>query len=157
MIALLLALQTAASPAAPAPTPAPAAAPFPLLAPIGKQALPASGCAAFLWSLAGDRALVAMVVAEPPRIRLAIDGTAPADLALSSGEGTASFGFAPTGVYTAGDVTVTLAMTVPARSDLPSGAVVPQSTLTVERPGKDILVLPVAGMIGCGGSGEGRN
>ena len=154
MIALLLTLQAVvAVPSGgavlPAPAPAPTPVAAPALGPIGRQALPASGCAAYLWSSAGDRTLVAMAVATPPQIRLALDGAAPADLALASGEGAPSYGLAPTGTYRSGDVTATLALTVATRGDLRGGAVVQQGTLTVERPGRDALVVPVAGLIGC--------
>lgn len=142
MIAMILALQAAPS-TAPVPITAPA------LGAIGQQALPAAGCAAFLWSSAGDRTLVAMATANPAHIRLAIDGAAPADLQWTSGEGSASFGFAGRGTYKAGDTSATLDMTVTARADLTAGAVVPQGVLTVERPGRDTLVLPVAGLVGC--------
>ena len=146
MIGLLLALQLA--------TPAPAAGaalPPPTLGPIGRQALPASGCAAFLWSAAGDRTLVAMAVASPAHLRLAIDGAPPADLPLASAEGVPTLGFGQVGAYKAGDVTATLAMTVVTRADLNAGAVVSQGTLTLDRPGRDSAVLPVAGLVGCAG------
>lgn len=147
MIALLLALQTAALPPV---APALAAPLLPVLGPIGPQALPAGGCAAFLWSSGEHPALVAMAVANPARLRLALDGAGPTDLALTgAGEGTPSFGFAPIGAYVASDVTATLAMTIATQNDLTAGAVA-QGSLTVERPGKDVLVLPVAGLIGCG-------
>ena len=35
------------------------------------------------------------------------------------------------------------------RKDLAQGAVVPAATLRLDRPGKDSVVLPVAGIIGC--------
>ena len=140
MIPLLLALQVAAA------TPAP---PAPVLGPIGKQALPASGCAAFLWSLAGDRTLVAMAAATPPRIRLALDGKPPADFAWASEDGVPLLGLAPVTTYKAGDVTVTLALTIATRPDLAAGGLVSQGTLTVERPSRDSVVLPVAGLVGC--------
>jgi len=138
MIALLLALQ--AVPTTP-----------PVLGPIGQQALPASGCAAYLWSLAGDRTLVAMASATPARIRVAVDGSPPADLAWASGEGMPALGLAPVSTYKAADVTVTLALTITTRPDLKAGAVVSQGTLTVERPNRDTLVLPVGGLVGCAG------
>lgn len=144
MIALLLALQ-ASAPASPAGAPAA----VPVLGAIGPQALPAKGCAAFLWSAAGDRTLVAMAVADPAHIRLAIDGAPPADLALAGVEGSVSLGFAPTGTYKAGNVTATLALTITTRPDLTAGAMVSQGTLSVELQGRDTVVLPVAGLVGC--------
>ena len=146
MIAMLLALQGPAAVVAPAP--APSSQP-PVLGGIGQQSLPASGCAAFLWSSAGDRTLVAMATATPAGLRLAIDGRPPVDLVLTSGEGATSFGFPGSATYKAGEVTATLAMTISNRSDLAAGAVVPEGALTVELPGRDTVVQPVAGLIGC--------
>lgn len=146
MIALLLALQTAA------PAVAATSSAAPVLGAIGEQTLPASGCAAFLWSAAGDRTLVAMATAAPAQLRLAIDGATPADLARTGGEGTPSLGFTGKAAYQAGDTAVTLDMTVAIRPDLSAGAAVPQGVLTVVRPGRDTLLLPVAGLIGCASS-----
>ena len=42
-----------------------------------------------------------------------------------------------------------LDMAVETRADLTGGAVVPAATLRVERPGRDAVVVPVAGLIGC--------
>ena len=143
MIALLFALQV--TPLAP-PS---AAAPAPLLGAIDRQELPATGCAVFLWSSAGDRKLVAMATATPARIRLSPFGGPVTDLAWVSGEGTASFGFARSATYKAGETTVTLSLTVTARADLSAGAAVPQGALMLEVPGRDAVVVPVAGLIGC--------
>jgi hypothetical protein len=136
MIAWLLLLQ--AVPAAP-----------PVLGAIGAQAMPASGCAAFLWSSAGDRTLVAMATANPARIRIALDGAAPVDIGWSGGEGVPTLGLMPVNIYKAGDVTVTLTLTITTRPDLKAGALVSQGTIGVERPGKDSVIAPVAGLVGC--------
>ncbi len=40
-------------------------------------------------------------------------------------------------------------MTITTRGDLKDGAAIPEATLRIERTGKDGLVLPVAGLIGC--------
>lgn len=138
MIALLLALAQTA-PASVAGTP---------LSAIGRQDLPAKGCSAYLWSLGTERALVAMAVADPAQLRLAIDGT-PKDYARSLQSGEGGFGFAGVTTYRGGDVTATLDLTVATRADLTKGASIPQATLRIERPGRDVVVVPVGGLIGC--------
>ena len=70
MIAPLLALALQA--AAPAVPPIVSAA-SPLLGPIGQQALPAKGCAAYLWSTA-DRQLVAMASVDRATLRVSVGG-----------------------------------------------------------------------------------
>lgn len=128
-------------------TPAPAITGLPLGA-IGKQALPAKGCAAYLWSAGTINALVAMAVADPAQLRLAIDGKI-ADYARTSQTGDGGFGFAAVGEYRGGDVTATLDMTVVPRANLSNGAAVTGGTLRIDRPGKDSLILPIAGLVGC--------
>lgn len=132
MIALLLMLQDA-----------------PALGALGRQALPAKGCAAYLWDNAPQRRLVAMATADPAQLRLRVDGRT-VDVARSGQQGTAGYGFAGVTEYRGGDVTAVLDMTVETRGDLAGGGVVPAATLRVERPGRDVLVAPVAGLIGCG-------
>ena len=148
MIALLFAAAVqAVTPAAGAATQAPSTAGTPQLGAIGKQAMPAKGCAAFLWS-PGDRTLVAMAVADTARLRIAIDGK-PVDYARTDEAGPGGFGFAGVTTYRGGDLTIALDMTVAARDDLASGAMVPAATLRIDRTGRDTVVLPVAGLIGC--------
>lgn len=120
----------------------------PVLGPIGRQTLPPKGCAAYLWNNGPKRQLVAMATAEPGVIRLRLDGKT-VDVARAGQEGAAGFGFAGVTEYRGADVTAVLDMTVQAREDLAAGAVVPVATLRVERPGRDVLVTPVAGLIGC--------
>jgi hypothetical protein len=115
---------------------------------IPRQALPTHGCAAFLWSVGATRALVAMASADPATLRLSIEGTLT-DLPRDTQLGTAGFGFAETNVYRAGTTTATLVMNVKTRADLKDGAAVSDATLRLDREGKDSVVLPVAGMIGC--------
>lgn len=136
MILALLLAQTAPVPATGIP-----------LSAIGQQALPATGCAAYLWNI-GDRSLVAMAVAEPAQVRLAIDGKV-ADYARTAQNGAGGFGFAATTEYRGGDVTATLDLTIATRADLSAGAAVPEATLRIDRPGKDTVILPVGGLIGC--------
>jgi hypothetical protein len=113
-----------------------------------RQALPARGCAAYLWSSGDAPRLVAMAVGDPASLRLSLGGK-PADYARTGQSGVGGFGFAGSSVYQAGDTTATLAMTILARPDLADGATVPDGTLTIARSGTDTLVLPVAGLIGC--------
>jgi hypothetical protein len=113
-----------------------------------RQTLPPRGCAAFLWSSGATRTLVAMVSADPALLRLSIDGSVT-DLPGDSQRGAAGFGFAETAEYRAGTTTATLVMSVKTRADLKDGAAVPEATLRLDREGKDSVVLPVAGMIGC--------
>jgi hypothetical protein len=115
---------------------------------IPRQTLPDHGCAAFLWSVGTTRALVAMASAEPASLRLSIDG-AIVDLPRDTQQGAAGFGFAETTAYRAGTTSVTLVMSVKTRGDLKEGATVSDATLRLDREGKDSVVLPVAGMIGC--------
>lgn len=118
------------------------------LAPIGRQALPARGCAAYLWDSAPTRRLVAMATADPARLRLRLDGRT-LDVARAGERGAAGYGFATVTEYRGSDVTAVLDMTVETRPDMTGGAVVPGATLRIERPGRDTLIAPVAGLIGC--------
>lgn len=144
MIALLLVV-AAATPPAQSP---PASIDGLPIAGLPRQALPARGCAAYLFSGGKTRTLVAMASAESATLRFSLDGT-PADYARGMQTGTAGFGFAATTEYRGGDVTATLDLTVQSRRDLSQGAVVDSGTLRIDRPGKDTIVLPVAGLIGC--------
>ena len=119
--------------------------------PIGvlpRQDLPAKGCAAYLFTTGTARAMVAMASAEPAQLRLTIDG-ATIDVARASQSGEGGFGFAGTTEYVRAEVTATLNMTITPRGDIVGGAAVPEATLRIDRPGKDGVVLPLAGLIGC--------
>jgi hypothetical protein len=115
---------------------------------IGTQALPARGCAAYMWNVAGTRQLVAMAGADPAQLRIAVDGKVK-DYARTSQSGAGGFGFAAVTEYRGGDVTATLDMTITTRGDLAQGATVMPASLRIERPGHDTVVLPVGGLIGC--------
>lgn len=130
------------------PTPLPASVDGLPIGAIAKQELPARGCAAYLWTTTPSHALVAMAVADPSTIRLSVDG-APRDFAMTAQNGTSGYGFSQTITYQGGDVTAVLDMTIATRADMPGGASVPEATLRVDRPGKDSIVVPVAGLIGC--------
>jgi hypothetical protein len=119
------------------------------------QALPARGCAAYLWSVAEPHRLVALAGADPARLRLALGGTAT-DLPRTEADGAAAFGLAATTRYRAGDVSATLELTTRTTPDLTGGALVPAATLTVERAGADAVVMPVGGLVGCAPASPGR-
>ncbi|TPG12805.1 hypothetical protein [Sphingomonas oligophenolica] len=119
----------------------------PLLGAIGTQSLPKTGCAAFLWSTT-DRALVAMAVADPAMLRLSIDGKT-VDLARSAQQGAAGLGFGATTSYAADGITARLEMTIVPRENLALGAQVPEASLQVDRAGRDTIIAPVAGLVGC--------
>lgn len=132
-----------------AATPVPAAqgVTTPMPGKLPQQALPARGCAAYLWSLQ-DRSLVAMATADPATLRLVIDGRV-VDFPRETSTGAGGFGLPAHGVYRQGGMTATLDLTFATRTDLTDGGGVPEATLTLARAGSDELVLPVAGMIGC--------
>jgi hypothetical protein len=115
---------------------------------LGKQALPPSGCAAFLWSRSEPPQLVAMVAAEPGSLRLQVDGK-PVELPRIGADGIAGRGLAATSRYAAGEVSATVELSALERPDLTAGALVPQATLTVERKGHDTIIAPAGGLIGC--------
>ena len=147
MIALALILAGQVAAAAPPADPGPNPGPGPLAA-IGQQKLPAKGCAAYLWNVDGNRQMVAMAVADPAQIRIAIDGK-PTDFALSTQTAPIGFGFGGVGIYRGGDVTATLDMAIATRADISAGATVTAATLRIDRPGRDTIVVPVGGLIGC--------
>ncbi|MEG3165372.1 hypothetical protein U1701_12285 [Sphingomonas sp. PB2P19] len=115
---------------------------------IGTQALPAKGCAAYLWNVSGTRVLVAMAGADPAQLRIAVDGKTK-DYARTAQSGAGGFGFAAVTEYRGGDVTATLDMTITTRGDLAQGATVMPASLRIDRPGHDTIIVPVGGMIGC--------
>lgn len=113
---------------------------------LAPQALPASGCAAYLFTTGAKRHFVGM--ATPGSLRITLDGTV-VDLARAAQTGTAGYGLAAETDYRAGDASATLSLTVAERADLRDGAVVPAATLRIDRPGQDGVVVPLVGLIGC--------
>jgi len=138
--------------ATPAQNPPPATIDGLPIGAIPTQAMPARGCAAFLWTASGTRALVAMAGADPAQLRLSLGG-ALTDLARTEQQDPGGFGFAGTtqyrGQYQGGEVTAVLTMSIVTRGDLKDGAAVPEATLRIDQAGKDSIVVPVAGLIGC--------
>lgn len=117
---------------------------------IPKQQLPKRGCAAYLWAATsgGTRVLVAMAQADPATLRLSVGGML-IDLERTAQTGTAGFGFSTTSEYGGGSTTAALTMRIETQAALTQGAVVPEATLRLDRPGQDTVVLPVSGLIGC--------
>lgn len=141
MIALFLALL------ADPPAPPPSIEGLPI-GKLGPQALPARGCAAYLFAPGPTRTLAAMATAEPGSIRLSLDGVVVDYPRVGEAAG-GSYGFAPVSEYRLGDVTLHLEMTIAQRGDLSDGAVISSATLRIDRGAKDGIVLPLGGLIGC--------
>lgn len=119
----------------------------PVLGALDRQALPARGCAAYLWSVT-DRSFVGVAGADPASLRLKIDGKV-VDLPRAAQVGQGGYGLAATSTYEGAGVAATLDLTIAPRDDLTQGALVPQATLTLRRTGADELVQPLGGLIGC--------
>jgi len=121
----------------------------PSLGDLPPQSLPQAGCAAYLWSV-GDqqRRMVAVATATTGVLRLSLDGRAT-DLARAGPVAGGPYGLEGEGVYRGQAANARIALEIVTREDLRDGAIVPTGTLTVERPGSDAMVVPVAGLIGC--------
>lgn len=117
-----------------------------MLGAIGPQELPREGCAAYLWSLSEPRQMVAM--AEPGRLRLKLDGRT-VDLARTATEGAAGLGLGGSTRYAAGELAATLELALSERPDIAKGALITEATLILESQGKDAVVTPVGGLVGC--------
>jgi len=117
-----------------------------------KQDLPATGCAAYLWAATGadQRTLVAMAAAEPAHLRVSLDG-AIVDLSRSAQRGATNFGLSESTDYAAPGIRATLDLTIETRGDLVKGAAIPDGALRIDRDGKDGVVVPVTGLVGCSG------
>ncbi|WP_394647752.1 hypothetical protein [uncultured Sphingomonas sp.] len=121
--------------------------------PIGalpQQALPARGCAAYLFSTGTTRTLAAVATADPATLRLVIDGKV-IDVPRTGATGTAPLGLNAENVYRASDLVATVNMTIELRQNLTAGAAVPSATLRLDRAGRDTVVVPLAGLVGCAG------
>ena len=115
---------------------------------IGRQALPPTGCAVYLWTRAETPQLVGMAAAEPGVLRVSLDGK-PLDLPRTGTQGTTARGFAAVSRYAAGEVSATLELVAVERPDLSDGALVQEAMLTVGKAGQDATVTPLGGLIGC--------
>lgn len=116
---------------------------------IPRQELPTGSCAAFLWSQTPSHGLIAMVSASPAGVRFA-PGGAVTDLVRVGQSGEAQFGLAATTEYAGGDFRVVIDLEIVKRGDLTDGAAVPTATVRVDQAGKDSVIVPAAGIIGCG-------
>lgn len=127
-----------------------AAAPIPGLPldALPKQDMPASGCAAFLWTATEQRTLVAMAVAEPAHLRVSLDGVS-VDLPRVAQRGSAAFGLSESSDYAAPGIRATLDLRIETRGDLVNGAAIPDGALRLDRDGKDGVVVPITGLVGC--------
>lgn len=117
--------------------------------PIGalpRQALPEKGCAAYLFTGGTTRAFAAMVA--PESLRLAIEGKV-IDLPRTTQDGPVAHGLSRDTEYRSGDVAATLSLTIVDRPDLTQGAAVESALLTLERAGRDVVAVPLAGLVGC--------
>lgn len=146
--ALLFALLLAPAPVFAADPPPPTSIDGYPIAGIGRQSLPAKGCAAYLFTTGETRTLVAMAGAQAGTLRLALDGQVR-DYARAAQEPATDLGFADQTRYALGGTSATLTMTITRRADLAQGAIVSDATLLIERDGKDGIILPLAGMVGC--------
>ena len=72
------------------------------------------------------------------------------DLVKVGQTGDTQFGLAATTDYAGGDYRVTVDMDIVKRGDLTDGAAVPTATVRVDQAGKDSVIVPAAGIIGCG-------
>ncbi|OYY68220.1 hypothetical protein [Sphingomonas sp. 28-63-12] len=115
---------------------------------IPQQELPTGGCTAFLWTQSPSHALIAMVGATPAIIRFAPGGTVT-DLVRVGQSGDIQLGLASKTDYAGGDFRVTVDMDIVKRGDMTDGAAVPSATIRVDVAGKDSVVVPAAGIIGC--------
>lgn len=116
---------------------------------IPKQELPAGSCAAFLWTTSSSHALIAMLTADPARIRFA-PGGAVTDLVRVRQQGEGDFGFLASTDYAGGDFRVRVEMEITKRGDLTDGGVVSAATVEIDRDGQDSVIVPAVGLIGCG-------
>lgn len=148
VLALMIATSAAAADRDP-PKPLPTSIDGLPIGAIPKQELPTGGCAAFLWSKTQTTALVAMLTNDPAQIRFA-PGGAVTDLVRVAQSGAGGRGFAATSDYAGGDWRVSVAMDIVDRPDLADGAQIPSGTLRLDRAGQDSIIIPVAGLIGCG-------
>ncbi|MET3827311.1 hypothetical protein ABIC16_003004 [Sphingomonas sp. PvP055] len=148
----LAAAQQAAPKEAPPPAPVlPSVDGLPIGS-IPRQELPRKGCAAYLWTASGTRALVAMATGgggtDPARLRLSIGGKVT-DLDRTGQLGAISLGFPETTTYAGAGTTIKLTMRAETRTSITDGGAVPDGILELDRTGQDSVIIPVAGLIGC--------
>ena len=111
-----------------------------------RQSLPATGCAAYLFTGGTTRAFAAMAGADS--LRIALDGKV-VDLPRVAQDGPVAHGLSRDSDYRAGEIVARLSMTIVDRPDLTQGAAVESALLSLDRPGKDAIAVPLAGLVGC--------
>lgn len=110
------------------------------------QTLQPQSCAMFLWDRASRQRII-MTTAMPSRLRAVIAGKSVELAAADLGTGARVMGFAARQAYAANDFKVTLDLTITASEA--GGAIIRDGIVTIDRPGADSVVAPVAGLIGC--------
>lgn len=111
-----------------------------------RQDLPKAGCAAYLFTTGPTRAFAVMAGADA--LRVALDGKT-VDLPRAAQSGVVRHGLSSDTDYRAEGVSARLSMTITDRPDLTGGGQVNGALLTLERPGKDTIAVPLAGLVGC--------
>lgn len=116
------------------------------IAALPQQQLPASGCAAFLWTKGASRQLVAMVTEGALRYA---PGGRITDLPRTTIRREGMMGIAADATYTAGSATVAADLTIVQQQGLQQGALIPEGTISIGAAGEETVVVPVAGLVGC--------
>jgi hypothetical protein len=153
-IATAPALGWQAPPRAPAPAPAAPADPVTPPGPIGPlaelppQTLAPGQCALFLWERAPSARRLAMLSAAPPYARV-MTAAGVRDLAQTGGAGEPRFGLTPEASYADATLALRVNLRFEEAQGLVGGALARDGALSIETPGGDTVVVPVAGILGC--------
>jgi len=115
---------------------------------LSTQALPAQGCALFLWTVSPGRKLVLMARSDTGTVRIALTG-GEVDLAPQAQSGPALAGFSERSRFATGAATIDWSLRIEQRADVTDGAVVPEGTLFYTPAAGDAVAVPVTGIIGC--------
>lgn len=125
-----------------------AAAPVGPLVELPPQTLAPGQCALFLWERAPSARRLAMLSASPPFARV-MTAEGLRDLAQTSGAGEPRFGLTPEASYADVDLSLSVTLRFEDTQGLVGGALARDGALSIGRPGADVLVIPVAGILGC--------
>lgn len=118
------------------------------LAELPPQTLAPGQCAMFLWDR-GRRQRIAMWTAAGPLTLALTDGPAMLAPEPGSGSGTPVLGLLPEARFSG--VAASAALDVSITPDTTGkSATISEGVLTLTEPGGEALVIPVAGLIGCG-------
>lgn len=115
------------------------------------QALPAKGCAAYLFTTGATKALAAAYDADAGVLRIVLDGV-PLSLPRVASSGAVALGL-PDETHFRGDgvAEAVLTLTVREQGGLTGGALVPEALLRLDRAQQDGIAVPLAGLVGCAG------